>query len=309
MVRLSLLLVGSIGFVLLLVSNTALTETHRYWSNLRDLLRDLGIAFIVSSVVAGLFELYRSQSHTFDGMKGVIDAVLGEQISPEVWLELKELIAAKQCIRRRARIRLEFSAHEKLLPQQRILNVEYEYELHALTSKATKVTVGHELDYQLRNIDLGLPSFRQVVVRGESKNWAYTDQQLKKCSSEGRLSLEIVLRPRNEQPCTIRTHRSEIVNFPGAYNLYTPEFMKGVSITVVACPPDVSVEVFVRPLGKGHMLIKSDDTWSCDHLLMPGQGIEIKMLRTATTSFDRVPEEDRSLDAPARARSAASADS
>jgi hypothetical protein len=135
MVRLSLLLIGSVGIVLLLVSNTALAEAHRYWSDLmRDLLRDLGIAFIVSSVVAGLFELYRSQSHTFDGMKGVIDAVLGEQISPEVWLELKELIAAKQCIRRRARIRLEFSTHEKLPPHQRILNVEYEYELHALTS-------------------------------------------------------------------------------------------------------------------------------------------------------------------------------
>jgi hypothetical protein len=99
------------------------------------------------------------------------------------------------------------------------------------------------------------------------------------------------------------------VNFPGAYNLYTPEFMKGVSITVVACPPDVNVEVFVRPLGKGQLLNKADDTWSCDDLLMPGQGIEMKMLRTAATLFDRVPEENQPLDTPARARSAASADS
>jgi hypothetical protein len=290
LVRLSLLVVGAVGLVLLLLSNKALAETHRYWSDiLQDALRDLGIAFIVSSVVAGLFELYRSQSHTFDGMKAVIDAVLGEQISPEVWLELKDLIAAKECIRRRGRIRLEISTHEKLPGHQRVLNVEYEYELHALTSKATKVTVSHELDYQLQCDELGLPRFRQLVVRGGSKNRTLTPEELKTYSVKGKISVDVALRPRHGHPYMIRTQRSEIVNFPGSYNLYTPEFMKDVSITFVGCPADANLEVFVRPQGKGQLLTKIDDTWSCGHLLMPGQGIEIKMMHAATTLFNAVP--------------------
>jgi hypothetical protein len=302
LVRLSLLGVGAVGLVLLLLSNKALADTNRYWSDiLREALRDIGIAFIVSSVVAGLFELYRSQSHTFDGMKAVIDAVLGEQISPEVWLELKDLIAAKECIRRRARIRLEISTQEKLPRHQRMLSVEYEYELHALTSKATKVTVTHELDYQLQCDELGLPRFGQLVVHGGSKSRTLTTEELKTSSVKGRISVDVSLRPRHSHPYTIRTQRSEIVNFPGSYNLYTPEFMKDVSITFVGCPADVNVEVFVRPQGKGQLLTKIGDTWSCGHLLMPGQGIEIKMMLAATTLFDAVPDPARG-EAPLRER-------
>jgi hypothetical protein len=66
--------------------------------------------------------------------------------------------------------------------------------------------------------------------------------------------------------------------------------MKDVSLTFVGCPADVNVEVFVRPQGKGQLLTKIGDTWSCGHLLMPGQGIEVKMMQAATTLFDAVPD-------------------
>src|SRR5262249_9657959 len=149
---------------------------------------------------------------------------------------------------------------------------------HALTSKSAKVAVRHELDYQLLESELGLPMFRQVLTQGpRGKGRAYDRDDLKKFSSEGRFSIDLALEPRNGQPWAIRTERFEVVNFPGAYNLYTPEFMKDVSITIAQCPPDVSVEVIVRPLGKGQILTKTADTWSCEHLLLPGQGIEIKM--------------------------------
>jgi hypothetical protein len=287
LLQVSLLLVFLAGILLLIVSSEALAETQWHVAKLlREVLRDLGVAFIVSCIVAGLFEIYRSQSHTFDGMKAVIDATLGEQISPEVWIELKDLIAAKECIRRRARIRLEFVKCDKLLPHQRILNVEYEYELHALTSKSTKVVVRHELDYQNRNADLGLPKFGRVVMQGQGKNRAYDHEDLRKCSSDGRFSIDVALQPRNRQPWIIRTERSEIINFPGAYNLYTPEFMKDVSVTVADYPPEISIEVIVRPLGKGQAMVKAGDTWSCEHLLLPGQGIEGKMKLAAATLFE-----------------------
>jgi hypothetical protein len=296
-----LAVVGAVGFILLVFSDRSMLSATWDWKSLfRDLARDLGLAFIVSSIVAGLFEIYRSQNHTFDGMKAVIDATLGEQISPEGWLELKELIAAKECIRRRARIRLEFTPDTRLHSHQRKLSVEYDYELHALTSKTTQVGVTRELDYQLRNAKLNLPQFTQIVTRG-SKARVYATEDLKKFSAEGRFSAQLALSLRNGEPCTVRTRRSEIVNFPGSYNLYTPEFMKGVSITVVNCPPEFNIDVLVRPLGKGQLLNKADNTWSCDHLLMPGQGIEVKMQLASTSLFDGSGSQDERIGPPAEA--------
>lgn len=70
------------GVVLLLIAHTWRTrsfdEAGAYREIAQDTLRDLGIACVLSSIVAGLFELYRSQRHSIDSMKDVVDATMAD---------------------------------------------------------------------------------------------------------------------------------------------------------------------------------------------------------------------------------------
>lgn len=289
-VSLALVILFLVGVLLLIAAENDLGRLVPHTAGtIPLLLHDLGIAFIVSSVVAALFELYRSQSHLIEGMSDVIDAMLGEQISPQVWMELKELIASKQVIRRKAIIRLEFTQAKGLRENEAILDIEYQYELHALTRKATKATIQHELDYQLSAPTLGVPKFKSLTLQGGSaKPRNFDESALYKQAPDGKLSIEVDLGPRDGEPCVIRSSRSELINVPGAYNLYTPEFMKDASISIANCPVGIDVEVQVRPQGKGQSLTRTGSTWCCAHLLLPGQGIEIKFKKPIGTLFENL---------------------
>ena len=241
-----------------------------------DLLRDVGIAFVVSCVVAALFEMRRSLKHQVETMRDVIDVTMGEQISPDVWLELKELIAVKQVIRRDVRIRLQMERSAGLGGHEAILGVEYQYEIHGLTSKPAKVSIQHELDYHLRNDGLGLPRFESVTVnRGWQEGHQYRGRDLAGISNKKCLELDLDLASRGAEPYVVRSERFELVHAPGSYNLYTPEFMKGLRVDFISWPEDIEIEVSVRPQGQGDIK-RIGNTWMCERLILPGQGIEIK---------------------------------
>jgi hypothetical protein len=250
----------------------------------RDLGHDLGIALCVSFVVAGLFEVYRSVRHQMESMRDVIDFVMGDQITPEVWLELKELIDAKSVIRRDVRLRLEVERHPALLPHEAILKVEHQYDLSPLLNKHSKYTIRHELDYQFENRNLKLPCWDSAVIDPET---ARTKKDKVDLSADC-LSVEVSLPPRRHQESVfVQLRRRELMHLPGSYNLYVPEFMKGLHLNVVGCPPEFRVEVIVRPEGGGRSLPNDDDTWSCDRLIFPGQGIEVKFIQVDSPSPNR----------------------
>jgi hypothetical protein len=241
-----------------------------------DFLRDLGIAFVVAFIVGGLFEVRRSLAHQVETMRDVIDVTMGEQISPDVWLELKELIAVKQVIRRDVRIRLQLQRNIGLGEHEAILGVEYQYQIHMLTNKRAKVSVRHELDYQLRNDGLGLPRFERVTVTcGSQKGHDYSGPEIERISKKGCVELDLDLASRGAEPYVVRSERYELVHAPGSYNMYTPEFMKDLRVDFVSLPDDIEVEVIVRPQGKGDIK-RLGNTWMCQRLILPGQGIEIK---------------------------------
>src|SRR5205823_161627 len=83
---------------------------------------------------------------------------------------------------------------------------------------------------------------------------------------------------RDNESVFVRTERREIVHVPGSYNFYTPEFMKGLRLCILGCPPSVRLEVWVRPHGGAAALKDKDHTWSYDQIIFPGQGIEIKFV-------------------------------
>jgi hypothetical protein len=245
------------------------------WSLLAELLRDLGIAFVIAAVVAAVFEIYRSVRHEVETMRHVIDVIMHDQLSPEVWADLKDLIDKKNVIRRNARIRLQLQRRPEMNPHEAELLVEFQYDLHPLTRKKASVTVSHELDYQFRNDQLGLPRFSRFVVDPHpGKATDLTPQ-----NSEAKIQKELEFPPSSSLFYRISVDRVEVVHVPGSYNLYTPEFLKDFSLNVVESPQDVTWEVHVRPQGGGQVVKDvGGHSWSCEELLLPGQGIEIKML-------------------------------
>jgi hypothetical protein len=54
--------------------------------------------------------------------------------------------------------------------------------------------------------------------------------------------------------------------------------MKGLHVSIVGCPKDIGIEVWVRPHGSSEALLDEDRTWSYQQLLFSGQGIEIKFI-------------------------------
>lgn len=240
-----------------------------------EFFRELGVALVVSGVVAGLFELYRSIRHHVQTMRDVIDITMGEQITPEVWLELKGLIEARKVIRRNAHLRWSLVRNSTLRENEAILQLEYEYEVHALTNKGFEFQIEHELDYHMCNEQLFLPRFERVVIDPPGAEAETLDGERLKAAS-GKIKFPVMLQGRGGDPVHVRLERTELVNVPGSYNLYTPEFIKGLYLHYGECPGDVEPEVLVRPLGPGLILKHVGNSWSCEHLLLPGQGIEIK---------------------------------
>lgn len=105
-----------VGVILLAVHRLipAPSGWPRLNESLQEVTRDLGIAFVVSSVVAVLFELYRSLHHQIEAMKDVIDAVMADKLTKAVWFELEDLIEKKAVLRKELRVRLALYSDARL---------------------------------------------------------------------------------------------------------------------------------------------------------------------------------------------------
>lgn len=164
-VKLSLAISLLLGILLLVFSALKLGHDLPYVGFIvPDLCHDLGIAFLVSFAVAWLFEIYRSVRHQMESMRDVIDFVMGEQITADVWMEVKELIENKCVIRRDVRFRFEFERCDELAEHESILKVEHEYNLYSLRNKKQTLSITHELDYHFRSELLGLPKWEGIVI-------------------------------------------------------------------------------------------------------------------------------------------------
>jgi hypothetical protein len=293
--KLSLVACLALGLFLLLFFSPE--SVHEEWQKrLFGLLHELGTALCVSFVVAALFEIYRNVRHEIETLRDVIDLVMAEKITSEVWLDLKDLIEDKNVIRRSAVIRMELERHPELHDHEAVLKVEHQYQLHPLNSKRSTFTISHELDYQFSEPGLGLPGWDLVQVEPETARLDRAEIDLGK----SRVQIRVSLQPRGSEDFVfVQTRRREVVHLPGSYNFYAPEFTKGLRLSLIGCPPDIAAEVLVRPHGGGQALHNNDHTWSFDQLIFPGQGIEIKFSHNDILDLDGVAR-GASVSQPAR---------
>jgi hypothetical protein len=182
-----------------------------------------------------------------ESMRDVIDLVMDEKITSEVWMDLKDLIEAKSVIRRNVMLRLELEPHPQLQEHEAVLKIEHQYELWPLRDKKLDFTIKQELDYQFDRPDLGLPKREFALIDDPASTKRVLSHE---ALLSPQLEIPVSLQPRrHNQSVFVQSHRQEIVHLPGSYNFYVPEFMKRLRMTLVGVPADFDVEVLVRPHG------------------------------------------------------------
>lgn len=246
-----------------------------------SLRHDLGIALCISTVIGSLFELYRSRWLEIANMRDVIDYVMGDKLTPEVWTDVIDQLEGKVVIRQEVELRLELHRPDYVENHQAVLGVEHKYAVCSLRDRPIKYEVRHELDYQFSLTNPRLPKWEQVDVTPPN---AVVGQH--PIALDGRdVTFEVSLPSRRHgESVVIRTRRVEIVPLPGSYNFYVPEFMRGIHLQLIGCPPGFRVETVIRPHGgaKPFRLPKSG-SWTYDGLIFPGQGIEVKFIVEGAT--------------------------
>jgi hypothetical protein len=269
------------GMALLLIARRA--EGHL--KNIRDYVwhgaREVGFALVIAAVVSVLFEFYQREREADLTTVKNFDANMAEQLTPDVWNDVKRQILKKTLLRRNAEIKFDIIRQQGLRPDQVAMDVDFAYELENLRPENAHITIEHELDYQFSYPDQDLPSFSRITIIAPDRNQSRDLQgaELRRFCPNGILHVELDMPPKLEgKHARIETRRREIVYAPGSYNLYMTEYTKSLIVQRLHPTTGFDVEVKVRPQGVGQSLIRTGDTWKCDELILPGQGVEIKFV-------------------------------
>jgi hypothetical protein len=144
-------------------------------------------------------------------MESILDASMGEYVSPEIWQDVRRQIIYRSVIRRNVNLRVTLTRHPDLGNRHAVLGVEFEYELHGLTAEKAKMTVKHELDYQFTDKQRSLPRFERALVEDEEGIAEYEGPP-SRCFKDGILTLNVKLEARDGKPARILTERLELTN-------------------------------------------------------------------------------------------------
>lgn len=240
---------------------------------LLHVLRDIGIALIVAIVVTVVFELYEHTRERVVSTEREIDARMGDQLTPEVWKDIKEQILDKHLLRRNAEMRVIIQPDPDLLSDQRLVHIEFSYDLYNISAPNPRMTVVHSLAFP-QYLKTRRPRFELTrVENADSSTTVWTPEQLDQASRKGYEELPLNI-PRNAH-VHISTRRVELANVPGTYNLYMNEYTAGFRLHVEG-GESFRTNVRVRPYGHAQILAGAgENDWTFDRLLLPGQGVEL----------------------------------
>jgi hypothetical protein len=272
------LIVLGLGFLLLPSMDWWYDPHHPWREMIAHLVRDVGISFLVAVIVTYLIELERDIRDQLHLRSDTVRSEMSERLTPKVWDGLDNILQEKKVIRENVDISLHFD-HVEQPTALSTLKVEYRYDLRSIVARPTEVSVEHELDYQFRDDAAGLPCFESIAIDAAAcgqPDSLYEGDRLPEVVRNGHFRQELHLPARDHPPVVVSTIRRELVHIPGSYNLYVPDFCKGVRLQVRDCPANIAVDVIVRPQGSGRLLKRLGNAWSYDSLMLPGQGLEMK---------------------------------
>jgi hypothetical protein len=246
---------------------------------MRDLLRDVGIAFVVAAIVAAIYELHARARFDRETMRGVLGSIYNDIVDGSVWDEIRNQVLDKEVVRKNGEITLGLKENTSLPQGQHILWVEFEYDLCGLRSTPRRVELRHFLDSFMNSSELELPRFDQIVIGDDVHKGA----SLASCINKGVFKKKLSVDGREGTPIRIVVERHEIVYVPGAYNLIMGELTDGVRIHLQRITPGIQLEVNIK---SKISQLEEDGFLHCKKFFLPHQGVEFRFkpsVKTAAT--------------------------
>jgi hypothetical protein len=281
MILLALIAAG-IGF---LWGSTHIDE-HSVWHHL---VRDVGIAFLVSALVTASYEGYLRQKVDLEKLESVLRTVAGSNIPGTVWQRIQLGLLARKVIRRAMRLKVAINRSQKV-PTLCELEYVFSYRLVSLSKEhSLPYRIEHVLDAHLATAGVQKPVFRSFKI-GETTYGigadGTPDNADSKLKIEGdRLEYETDLAPVADAMATgagvsVSVTRNEVRSAPGSYMLIMSELTDEVTIELTDVSPDLAITVLVWPedfAAGGPKPLAKGESITVNHVLLPGHTIELRI--------------------------------
>src|SRR5215213_1206777 len=154
----------------------------------KDIVRDIGIAFLVAGIVAFIYEWSTRVTAEHHKMKSVVQTVMSSFVPEDVWNEVNREILHRMVARRNLVIQMmlyrsgQLPTGESITlpPTQAVLWIQVSYDLYGLVTGSYRSDVTHYLDQEMRNEEVDLPRFTraQVITAESGTSLEYTGHEL-----------------------------------------------------------------------------------------------------------------------------------
>jgi hypothetical protein len=215
-----------------------------------DILRDVGIAFLVAIVVTIVYEM--STRANFEGakMQHVLKTVLAYDVPSKVWDELNDNILHRPVIRRKVNIVFRVEKDPSFFANLARLRMDYSYYLYSF-SDSSIITVQHDVVGHMTFRDY--PRFESVSVTEPGKGPdTYDRARLQRENMLKSFQRKIYFEPAynfatdsydDAKAARIETIRDEVVSLPGVYPLGIPELIEGPIDVIVQAQEGMEPEI------------------------------------------------------------------
>jgi hypothetical protein len=292
------LIVGSL--LILWASSIRKSDPH----SLRgEILRDVGIAFIVAIIVTGIYELHMRTILETEKMEDVLSTVMKYNVPKSVWDEVNKNVLKSDAIRRNVKIDFEIKPDQSLQPGLALLFITYNYDIYRLKSNSAEIEVQHNIVNDYNN----LARFERVIVTDAQGNTlaeykAENGQERKKefrtlvhMEQGYDFKKDVFI---DERAVHVMNQRYEIINLPGTYSLGIPTIMEGtpkkpveISVTI---PESLNIKPSIDTQWREHTFKPKGKqgnkyTWTYSGIILPGQFLDVLVSEPVTSALATSP--------------------
>jgi hypothetical protein len=243
------------------------------------LLRDVGIALLISALVTVAYEAYARTRFDLAKIESLLDTVYGSDVPAGIWNNIKETLLKREVLRRNSVLHVRIRRDAEAGPNNVVLEVDLAYDVLNLLPKNRQYVVVHGLDEHI--VATRLPRFIEASIGDEDElipdqpTWTNTTGNIS--IETGRLRLTTQLSAAKDAVLVpIRVRRNEVRSCPGSYYLIMSEITDGMTIYLDECAADVKVSIYIYPAGT-EVDLNQHRVAITDAPLLPGHCIEFKI--------------------------------
>lgn len=232
---------------------------------LGEVVRDIGIAFLISALVAVIVELSLSRETYLRGL----DAIMRRTVPDCVWEEFRQRVITQPLMRKSWSIRMKIRRQEdgRCVSETRVA-----YTIVALHD-GLDTQVQHELDVY-RTVPGERGRFARVICEGIEQ------ADCEKGRTDGGMALALPIRlERHDDTKEIALEFNEVVRCPDAIAWWMSLATESVAVFVDELPRDLAMVVKTfHPSQRTHNELEVGKGWRFEGTMLPGQGFEIRVM-------------------------------